>query len=200
MASSSIRRIMQLGVAAAAIVIGLSGGVVAVAHADQTVGKYVVEGRIEAAYFASGGRRVWGGPTGPEKAAANGGRYQDFAKDVAFYWSPNADGGTAHEVGGAIRSTWKRHGGAKGVLGYPTSNEVQAKNSTGAVTAAYSTFQGGVVYWSPLTGAYPVWGQILVKWSEAKREAGTYGYPVADEQKTATGFSQRFQNGTITWP
>ncbi len=200
MVLSTRRRVLRAGIAALALAIGTSGAAVAVAHADTPIGAYLVKGRIETSYFATGGTPVWGDPTGPERAAAHGGRYQDFTHHVAFYWSPAVDAGTAHEVGGAIRREWDRYGAARGALGYPTSDEVQAKSSTGAVTAAYSTFQGGVVYWSPLTAAHEVWGQILVKWSRAKREAGKYGYPVADEVATATGFSQEFQNGVITAP
>ncbi|MGV7903979.1 LGFP repeat-containing protein, partial [Mycobacterium kansasii] len=61
-------------------------------------------------------------------------------------------------------------------------------------------FQGGVIYWSPASGAWPVWGEILVKWSADKRESGKYGYPTGPEIRTGSSFSQTFQRGVITWP
>ncbi|MDF0529000.1 lysozyme [Tsukamurella sp. 8F] len=200
MSAMSIRRVQQGVVAALALAVGVSGACVAVAHADQQVGRYAVKGQIEVSYFASGGTSTWGAPISPERVAPHGGRYQDFARDTSFYWHPGVDGGTAHQVGGAIRAAWAHEKGAAGPLGYPTSDELRALNSFSQVTAAYNQFQGGVVYWSPTTGAHPVWGEILVKWTEAKREAGQYGYPIGDEVRSGDTYSQKFQRGTITWP
>ncbi|MET9326336.1 lysozyme [Tsukamurella sp. NPDC003166] len=188
-------------VAAAAIAVGISGGVAAVARADQQVGRYLVKGQIEVSYFATGGTPTWGVPLIPETNAGRGGKFQTFKNQASFYWHPAADGGNAHEIGGAIRAKWGENRWENGPLGYPITDELQARGPFNAVTGAMNAFQGGVIYWSPASGAWPVWGEILVKWSSAKRESGTYGYPTGPEIRSATGtYSQTFQRGVISWP
>jgi uncharacterized protein with LGFP repeats len=188
---------LRIAVAALAIAVGLSGSVTAVARADEMVGRYLVKGQIEVAFFATGGVASWGAPTGPESAAANGGRVQNFGNHTAFYYHPLTG---AHEIGGAILDKFRQLGAERGVLGYPTTDEIQAKTLFGPISGAMNNFQNGVIYWSPGSGAWPVRGGILTKWDAAKRESGKYGYPVGAETKTATGWSQNFQHGAISFP
>ncbi|NME62963.1 NlpC/P60 family protein, partial [Bifidobacterium thermophilum] len=74
-----------------------------------------------------------------------------------------------------------------GWLGWPTGDELTVKGG------ASQTFQHGVVFWSPTTGAHPVVGTTLSKYAAARYEQGQYGFPVEDQ----TGPSQRFQHGSI---
>lgn len=200
--SNSYRRTwMRAVVAAAAVAIGISGTVTAVAKADQQVGRFLVKGQIEVSYFATGGSARWGAPLIPETNAGRGGKFQTFKENTSFYWHPSADDGNAHQVGGAIRAKWGQNRWENGPLGYPITDEAQARGPFNAVTGAMNAFQGGVIYWSPATGAWPVWGEILVKWSAEKREGGKYGYPTGPEVRSESGsYSQTFQGGTITWP
>lgn len=202
--SQSRRDRFRVGVAALALAVGLSGAVTAVARADQMVGHYLVKGQIEVAYFATGGPASWGVPLIPESNAARGGKFQTFKNGTSFYWQPAADGGNAHQIGGAIRAKWGAQGYERGPLGFPTTDEMRAltplSGITGQVTGAMNNFQGGVIYWSPGAGAWPVWGGILGKWDAAKRESGSYGYPIGPEMKNNTGWSQQFQRGVISWP
>ncbi|WP_019202542.1 LGFP repeat-containing protein [Tsukamurella sp. 1534] len=199
--SISHRRAWMRGaVAAAALAVGISGTVTAIAKADQQVGRFLVKGQIETSYFATGGWARWGVPLIPESNAARGGKFQTFKEQTSFYWHPSADGGNAHQVGGAIRAKWGENNWERGPLGFPISDEMQSRGPFNAVNGAMNAFQGGAIYWSPRGGAWPVWGEILVKWSAEKRESGKYGYPVGPEIKTSTGFSQQFQRGVITWP
>lgn len=199
--SHSHRRAWFRGaVAAAALAVGASGALTAVARADQMVGAHLVKGQIEVSYFATGGAPTWGVPLIPESNAGRGGKFQTFKNQASFYWHPGADAGNAHQVGGAIRAKWGENRWENGPLGYPITDEIRARGPFSGVTGAMNAFQGGVIYWSPSSGAWPVWGEILVKWSNDKRESGKYGYPTGPEVRTGDSFSQTFQRGVITWP
>ncbi|MGN0108529.1 MAG: NlpC/P60 family protein, partial [Bifidobacterium sp.] len=64
---------------------------------------------------------------------------------------------------------------------------------------ASQTFQHGVVFWSPTTGAHPVRDNILREYTALKYEQGLLGFPVNDGMKLRGGTSQAFQNGQIHW-
>ncbi|GAB5899734.1 N-acetylmuramoyl-L-alanine amidase [Mycolicibacterium mageritense] len=68
-----------------------------------------------------GAAGLLGNPTSPEAAAAGDARYATFEKG-ALYWSP-ASG--AEPVTGAIYEAWGSLGFERGVLGLPTSGEIQ---------------------------------------------------------------------------
>ncbi|ASR03021.1 LGFP repeat protein [Gordonia rubripertincta] len=164
------------------------------AQADRVINGFVVGGKIEEAYSKTGGSWKWGAPTGPERASAKNGRYQTFARDVSFYWHPAVDGGTAHQVGGAIRTRWQKIGAERGALGFPTTNEY--KSGKGRT----SDFQAGTITWSKTGGAQIVWGGILQKWRAQGAAKGYYGVPLGGEYRIGNRFAQDFQNGTISWP
>ncbi|CAM3913990.1 hypothetical protein GCM10009551_068140 [Nocardiopsis tropica] len=197
---SQRRTALRVAVAAAALAVGISGTVTAVAKADQQVGRFLVKGQIEVSYFATGGWARWGVPLIAESNAARGGKFQTFKENTSFYWHPSVDGGNAHQIGGAIRAKWGENRWENGPLGYPITDEIQARGPFNSVSGAMNAFQGGVIYWSPTSGTWPVWGEILVKWSADKRESGKYGYPTGPEIRTGNSFSQTFQRGVITWP
>jgi S-formylglutathione hydrolase FrmB len=96
-------------------------------------------------------------------------------------------------VQGAIAIKWNLLGGAKGVLGRPTSNEIAIAGG------AVSHFTGGDIYWSPSTGAYEVQGLNLAKYNEMGGPSGFLGFPFTDEMDTPTkpGKYNHFVNGDI---
>ncbi|WP_439030987.1 LGFP repeat-containing protein [Gordonia terrae] len=180
-----------------AVVLGTVLSLVAVAptaQADRIINGHLVGGKIEEAYAQTGGFFKWGVPVGPERAAAKRGRYQSFSRDASFYWHPAVDGGTAHQVGGAIRTRWVRAGAERGALGFPTTNEYKSGSGRS------NDFQGGVVTWSKAGGAQIVWGQILRKWQQTGGAGGYFGVPLGGEYRTGGRFAQDFLNGTIFWP
>ncbi|MBY6366073.1 LGFP repeat-containing protein [Rhodococcoides corynebacterioides] len=70
-------------------------------------------------------------------------------------------------------------------------------------------FQNGSIYWSPATGAWPVYGtgdintgRIMGKWAATGYERGSLGYPIEDEKPGIDpgSLQQTFQRGTIGWP
>ncbi|MFF3222585.1 LGFP repeat-containing protein [Nocardia suismassiliense] len=85
-----------------------------------------------------------GGPTGPlgapleaQEDGPDDGKYQDFVGGTVY----KAKDGQPHIVWGEIRKAWEDNGGAKGKLGYPTSDE---KDIAGGKE---SDFSGGTITW-----------------------------------------------------
>ena len=80
-----------------------------------------------------------GGPLGDQEENADGGVFQQFDGGVII----SSDEGT-YVVWGKIRDKWNELGGSQGELGYPTSDE-----TTNAAGQKQTTFENGVVTWSP---------------------------------------------------
>ncbi|MDQ1421625.1 MAG: hypothetical protein QOJ52_3587 [Acidimicrobiaceae bacterium] len=131
--------------------------------------------------------------TDAAKTAAGTGRYNHF-QGGSIYWSPAS--GT-HEVHGAIRDEWAARGWEQGLLGFPVSDTLLTARADGR----YSAFQGGAIYWSPVSGAHEVHGPIFDKWASLGWELGPMGYPTADQAGVGDGVGQfgQFQNGSIYW-
>lgn len=90
--------------------------------APPTLEERLREGAIGARWLASGGAAgPLGAPTSPESAAAGDARYATFERG-AVYWSP-ATG--AQPLTGAIYAAWASLGFERGLLGLPTSAEIQ---------------------------------------------------------------------------
>ncbi|QEH34998.1 LGFP repeat protein [Aquisphaera giovannonii] len=112
---------------------------------SNATGAHVVYGVIRDEYLRQGGPASGIGlPTSDEMDVPGvaGARMNTFQHGV-IYWS-NATG--AHVVYGAIGDRYAAMGGPAGVLGLPTSDEM---NATGG---RISHFQNGDLYWSPSTG------------------------------------------------
>jgi LGFP repeat/PAN domain len=76
------------------------------------------------------------------------GRYNHF-QSGSIYWSPLAG---AHEVHGAIRSSWESLGWERSALGYPISDEIDEVDGSGR----FSLFEHGSIHWRRDTGAISV--------------------------------------------
>ncbi|GAB7192639.1 hypothetical protein NUM3379_33480 [Kineococcus sp. NUM-3379] len=100
-------------------------------------------------------------------------------------------------VGGEIGVRYEALGGARGFLGRPTGGEVPTPDGRGASV----TFEHGVVYWSPRTGAFEVHGAILAAWTGQVRTQGALGFPVSDESRTPDGRGAYgvFEGGWVWW-
>ncbi|MGU3391543.1 LGFP repeat-containing protein [Sphingomonas sp. M1A8_2b] len=148
---------------------------------------------INAKYTALGGVGGFlGAATIAHAKTPNGkGWYRHYAGG-SIYWS-TATG--AHEVHGLIRGKWAALGWENSFLGFPTSDE-----TVGGANGRFSNFQGGVVYWTPATGAHEVHGAILARYLQLGAEKSFLGYPVSDEVAGA-GQSRvsNFQHGQIAW-
>ena len=168
----------------------------ATATADVFHGHWI-GGRIEETYQRLGGWPTFGDALTPESVSAWNGRFQVFARDSSIYWHPNVDGGTAHQVGGAIRDKWAERGWEREYLGYPTTDELPTRQPGGR----FNHFQGGSIYWSPSTGAHNIQGEIKKRWGLSDWEMGPLGFPTTDEINTPGGEGKfnHFQRGSIYW-
>ena len=150
---------------------------------------------IDDKYAALGGAGgLLGGPTTGENVAPDGvGRYRHYANG-SIYWHPQTG---AHEIHGAIRGLWSSLGWERSFLGYPATDESVTPDGIGR----YNHFQGGSIYWTPLTGAREVHGAIRGLWSQLGWERSFLGYPLTNETATPDGGGRynHFQGGSIYW-
>jgi uncharacterized protein with LGFP repeats len=105
---------------------------------------------------------------------------------------------------GAIRAEWLAKGGATGFLGAPQDNEYTISAIPGDQVppgARAEDFTGGVIYWSPATGAHEVHGAILQEYVAVGGTA-VYGLPLTDEVTAPDGvgrFNHFSADGSIYW-
>ena len=169
---------------------------VATASADVFHGHWI-GGRIEETYQRLGGWPTFGDALTPESVSAWNGRFQVFARDSSIYWHPNIDGGTAHQVGGAIRDKWAELGWEREHLGYPVTDELPTRKPGGR----FNHFQGGSIYWSPSTGAHNVQGEIKKRWGLSDWEIFFFFFTSTYEIYTPGGEGKfnHFQRGSVYW-
>ncbi|OYO00678.1 hypothetical protein CGZ95_08600 [Enemella evansiae] len=153
---------------------------------------------ISRSWAANGGLAGKLGDTPRDRATTrcdlrDGGCVQAFTGGLG-YWSPSSG---AHPVWGEIGKKYAQLGWETSTLGYPTSDEFCGLRGGGCGQA----FQGGMLYWSPATGAYAVWGEIGKKYAQLGWETSTLGYPISDEfcGLRDGGCAQRFSGGLIYW-
>lgn len=97
---------------------------------------------------------------------------------------------------GAIRDKWISLGGAASFLGEPLSDELKTPDGIGR----FNRFHGGMIYWTPSTGAHEVHGAILDRWAALGFEQSFLGYPISDEKEFSEGGRiSSFQHGDIFW-
>ncbi|WP_432491278.1 LGFP repeat-containing protein [Kineococcus auxinigenes] len=142
------------------------------------------------------GRLGWEGgqlgfPTGDEQYTnSRRGRYQEF-EGGSILWAPWSG---AHALRGVIREARLSMYDAENILGFPTTSEIRTPNGRGA----YNHFQWGSIYWSPGTGAHPVYGAIRDAWASQGWENGRLGFPTDAEYIYEEDFVvQQFEGGVI---
>ncbi|MDQ6650599.1 MAG: CHAP domain-containing protein [Actinomycetota bacterium] len=96
---------------------------------------------------------------------------------------------------GAIGSYWGSVGGYGSFLGAPTSGEYDVPGGRA------ENFAGGVVFWSPATGAHEAHGAILAELQATGGVGGLLGFPVTNELGTPDGVGRYnfFQRGGVYW-
>lgn len=147
-------------------------------------------GAIREAYGRHGFERGHlGYPITDEFVARDNGRGQHY-EHGSIYWHPNLG---AQVVYGSILDKWAATGWENGPLGYPLGEEFDGARLGGRV----QLFQGGVVYWTPASGAWPVWGTMLEQYGRDGYEAGRWGYPGGPENRVGDSFFQGFDGGIM---
>lgn len=111
-----------------------------------------------------------------------------------IYWS-TATG--AHPVAHEFLFKWGDHGYETGFLKYPKTDEIVLSDGV----SRRQEFQGGHIYWSPLTGAHSIQGLIYDKWQAFGAEQGVLRFPTSDEIVAPDGKGRftTFEGGSIYW-
>ncbi|MFD0362090.1 alpha/beta hydrolase-fold protein [Nocardia sp. GCM10030253] len=154
-------------------------------------GAQVVRGAILDEWGKRGFERgLVGYPTAPEvKTPSRDGAVQAF-ENGAYYYSRQTG---VHQLQGLIMGKYAQMGYENSWLGFPAAEELPLKD-----LGRFSTFEGGSIYWSPLSGVWAVRsGQIMDTWKDAGYENGKLGYPISDEFTVPGGIQQNFQAGFI---
>ncbi|MGV9674505.1 alpha/beta hydrolase-fold protein [Nocardia sp. NPDC003482] len=154
-------------------------------------GAQVVRGAILAAWAREGYERGPGGyPTGPEqRTPQRDGVVQGFENGPIYFSATTG----AHRVQGMILGKYAQLGFENSQLGFPVEDELPLRDG-----GSYSRFEGGNIYFSPLSGAWAVrGGPIMDAWAQQGYENGRLGYPISDEFAVPGGVQQNFQTGFV---
>lgn len=132
-----------------------------------------------------------GYPIAPEIQTPNkAGAVQAF-ENGPFYYNEKTG---VHRVQGLIFGKYAQMGYENSWLGFPVAEEEPLKD-----LGRFSRFEGGNVYWSPVSGAWAVQnGSVMDAWRDAGYENGKLGYPISDQFPIPGGVQQNFQAGFIT--
>ncbi|WP_084161023.1 alpha/beta hydrolase-fold protein [Nocardia sp. BMG51109] len=152
-------------------------------------GAQLVRGAILQEWGAQGFEHGPAGyPTAPELKTPNrDGVVQGF-ENAPMYFS-GATG--AHRVQGLVLGKYAQLGFENGPMGFPIAEELPLKDA-----GRFTAFEGGAIYWSPLSGAWAVRnGLIMEAWGRQGFENGRLGYPISDEFPVPGGVQQNFQTG-----
>lgn len=86
---------------------------------------------------------------------------------------------------------------ASGVIGSCVNNEYDVADGEGRA----QDFRSGTAYWSPETGAQPLFGRINARYSELGGPSSWLGFPTTGEQTTPDGQGRyvHFENGSMYW-
>ncbi|SFC53397.1 N-acetylmuramoyl-L-alanine amidase [Klenkia taihuensis] len=131
-----------------------------------------------------------GYPLGDAEQVA-GGLRQRFQRGEVF----SSALGTFSVTGG-LAQAYARAGGAEGPLGLPGT---PARTTAARGGGWYQHFQGGSVYWSPMTGGHPLRGAVLSAWAASGYEYGALGFPTTDPVVLNGGGFTGFQGGAVYW-
>ncbi len=156
-------------------------------------GAHAVRGTIRDEWAKQGWEKgPLGYPVGDEiNTPTKDGAVQGF-EIGAMYWSPTTG---AQAVQGLIMQKYGQLGFENSWLGFPRSSERGPIRDNGR----FNEFQGGNIYWSVLSGAWPIkYGPIFDAWGSQGYEGGRLGYPVGEERPIPGGTQQDFQFGNIT--
>lgn len=150
---------------------------------------------ILAHWLLLGGTRGFLGAPRGSQIGIVGGAYADFGGGRIYWSAPTG----AHEVHGAILDRYFNTDGTDRAFGFPTSDELAVD---GFETARMSTFERGIIFWRPETGAVKLAGDFLAAWNAADGIAH-YGLPTTEMQKVTRGGVeyrwQVFDRGVLMW-
>ncbi|MDR0959072.1 MAG: glucosaminidase domain-containing protein [Propionibacteriaceae bacterium] len=153
---------------------------------------YPLHGGIGWAYVNLDGPSSYlGYPISSEQSRADGGAMQEF-QGGRIYWDDATGTAPTH---GAIGWRYSDLSGPSGYLGYPVAAERPAPGG-----GSVQDYQGGQIFWSDATGAWPVHGAVRWLYDDIVSGDNYLGYPTTAENPAPSGgIYQNFQNGQIYW-
>lgn len=134
----------------------------------------------------------------------------DYPHDIVSHWTEREGVGGCtvyvsrhgvHAVGAAIGALYERMHGTGSWLGFPTSGEIDARDTPDAPWCCYATFEGGAIYWKQPFGAVAVSRTVADLLSSDAGLARQLGFPTAAEQSITPGEHERvqfFEHGVVT--
>lgn len=162
-------------------------------------GAHPLIGEIRHAWLTYSGHGALGYPYTGEMPINDGGVWQRF-ENADYIWHPSTG---AHEVHGSIAAAYHALGGS--TWGYPTTDESKTPDGVGRYNH-FRNVAGGYdlsIYWTPDTGAQPVYGLIRNRWAELGWENCHLKYPTGPEVDWPEGGpgsrQQAFQGGQMLY-
>ncbi|MFI9448778.1 PQQ-dependent sugar dehydrogenase [Amycolatopsis sp. NPDC052450] len=143
-------------------------------------------------------RQRLGAPAGPEITDGTV-RYRAYAGG-RLYWSAETG---VKQIEGEILKKYLALGGHR-KFGPPATDESVTPDGVGRYNH-FPNWPGtsqSSIYWTPSTGAHPVYGRIRVKWAALGWERGPLGYPATDELPTPDGvgrYNHFAKAGSVYW-
>jgi hypothetical protein len=132
-----------------------------------------------------------GAPVGNTVQFSNGAK-RDFANNASIYIGDSV--GQAHIVLGLIRGDYFAVGAQSGVLGYPTTDELDTAFATGR----FNLFEHGRSLWKGgAATAFSTHDKINAYFGSVGSEWGNLGYPQSDEKAFGSGRKNDFEFGKI---
>jgi uncharacterized protein with LGFP repeats len=163
-----------------------------------------------------------GFPVSPELDAADSpygtsGSFQrfegdwDYPEDILEHWSDSEGPGGAtiyassthgiNTVGWGNGILYERLGGTSSWLGFPTSDETDARSSQDEPWCTIQEFEGGAIFYEQEHGSVPVSRVIMEHFTKHSRLRRRLGFPVDKERSLRSEGDKRvqfFEHGVIT--
>ncbi|MGW1998358.1 FG-GAP-like repeat-containing protein [Embleya sp. NPDC001921] len=182
-------------------------------HWSPTTGAWSVRGDIRTKWLADGGTGgTLGYPVSDENRILDGagtpvGAVNIFAGTTdgtgAIAWTGGAGGTGAHTITGDLYDRWQATGGVRGDLGFPSMDALPTSLKQPGRYQHFRVLHAGAdtgsLYWSPTTGAWPVYGKDRQAWIAQGWEGGPLGFPTGDQYTVAGGHRSDFQGGYIRY-
>ena len=139
---------------------------------------------VPAPYFAKheglgGVHGILGYPTAAVRTSGDKrSRYQNYAGGRIYVRE-----GTVIEIHGAVFTKHEQIQGVYGPLGYPANDLVPAGDGRGKI----QWFEKGLVFYTPTTGAFGLWGDILSRYADNGGVTGYLRYPTSEPTPVGDG-------------
>ena len=163
-----------------------------------TTGAHTISGDIRTRWLAAGGPQGWAYPITDQATTEDDiCRFSEFLEPRfgAAIYSTKDHG--AHFIYGVIYVKWRSLGAERSPVGYPITDEAW----TSDCACRFNLFSKGAMYWTSVTGANMIYGQIYEKWTAAGAEHSPVGFPITDEASTPDEVCRfnNFSRGAIYW-